>query len=355
MTMKDRVAALKARLSSLMPSSESLSLIQSQGGRRAVVAVVASYALLIIGLCIYWSIPPKPFDVVQNRDTYLNGSDGSVTGAATTAALLEVTRLLLEKNGGYTSNDIAPPGSMLDNMPNWEYGALIQSRDLARALREVLSRSQSQSQEDVDLTLAEPRINFQNSSWALPATESEYRDARRYLSAYLNRLPSEGEDSAQFYARADNLSYWLSIVEKRLGSLSQRLSASVGQKRINTDLAGDSAARQSTSVTSEVIVKTPWNEIDDVYYESRGAAFALIHFLKAAEVDFADVLEKKNAAVSLRQIIRELEATQQTVWSPVILNGSGFGIWANHSLVLASYLSRANAALIDLRELLAQG
>ena len=355
MTMKERASALKARFSSLMPSTESLSLIQSRGGRRAVVAVVASYALLTIGLCIYWSIPPKPFDVVQNRDNYLSPSDRSITGAATTAALLEITRLLLEKNGGYTSNDIAPPGSLLDNMPNWEYGALIQSRDLARALREVLSRSQSQSQEDVDLTLAEPRINFQNSSWALPATESEYRDARRYLSAYLDRLPSDGEDSAQFYARADNLSYWLGIVEKRLGSLSQRLSASVGQKRINTDLAGDSAARQSTYATSEVLVKTPWDEIDDVYYESRGAAFALIHFLKAAEVDFADVLEKKNAAVSLRQIIRELEATQQTVWSPVILNGSGFGIWANHSLVLASYLSRANAALIDLRELLAQG
>ena len=355
MTMKERASALKARLRSLMPSTESLSLIQSRGGRRAVVAVVASYALLTIGLCIYWSIPPKPFDVVQNRDNYLSPSDRSITGAATTAALLEITRLLLEKNGGYTSNDIAPPGSLLDNMPNWEYGALIQSRDLARALREVLSRSQSQSQEDVDLTLAEPRINFQNSSWALPATESEYRDARRYLSAYLDRLPSDGEDSAQFYARADNLSYWLGIVEKRLGSLSQRLSASVGQKRINTDLAGDSAARQSTYATSEVIVKTPWNEIDDVYYESRGAAFALIHFLKAAEVDFADVLENKNAAVSLRQIIRELEATQQTVWSPVILNGSGFGIWANHSLVLASYLSRANAALIDLRELLSQG
>ena len=103
------------------------------------------------------------------------------------------------------------------------------------------------------------------------------------------------------------------------------------------------------------MAKTPWNEIDDVYYESRGAAYALIHFLKAAEGDFADVLEKKNATVSLRQFIRELEATQQTGWSPVILNGSGFGIWANHSLVMASYLSRANAALIDLRELLAQG
>ena len=47
-----------------------------------------------------------------------------------------------------------------------------------------------------------------------------------------------------------------------------------------------------------MLVKTPWDEIDDVYYESRGAAYALIHFLKAAEVDFADVLEKKNATVT---------------------------------------------------------
>ena len=101
-------------------------------------------------------------------------------------------------------------------------------------------------------------------------------------------------------------------------------------------------------------MKTPWNEIDDVYYESRGAAFALIHFLKPPRL-ICGCARKKNATVSLRQIIRELEATQQTVWSPVILNGSGFGIWANHSLVMASYLSRANAALIDLRELLAQG
>jgi len=43
------------------------------------------------------------------------------------------------------------------------------------------------------------------------------------------------------------------------------------------------------------------------------------------------------------------------VRSPVILNGSGFGLFANHSLVLASYLSRAHSAVIDLRELLQQG
>ena len=83
--------------------------------------------------------------------------------------------------------------------------------------------------------------------------------------------------------------------------------------------------------------------------------WALLHFLRAIEIDFSEVLKQKNALVSLQQIIRELEATQQTVYSPVILNGRGFGILPNHSLVMASYISRANAAIIDLRDLLSQG
>jgi hypothetical protein len=102
-------------------------------------------------------------------------------------------------------------------------------------------------------------------------------------------------------------------------------------------------------------VKTAWSEIDDVFYESRGAAWALIHFLKAIEQDFEPVLQKKNALISLRQIIRELEGTQDELWSPMIMNGSGFGLFANHSLVMASYISRANSAVIDLRNLLEQG
>jgi hypothetical protein len=177
----------------------------------------------------------------------------------------------------------------------------------------------------------------------------------RSTEAYLQRLLDPNAQNAQFYARADNLREWLAMVNTRLGSLSQRLSASVSERRLNTDLAGDGNASQSTAAPSELEVRTPWNEIDDVFYESRGAAWALIHFLKAVEVDFADILQNKNAQVSLRQIVRELEGTQGVVWSPLILNGSGFGPLANHSLVMASYISRANAAIIDLRDLLSQG
>ena len=103
-------------------------------------------------------------------------------------------------------------------------------------------------------------------------------------------------------------------------------------------------------------MKTSWWEIDNVFYEARGSTWALIQFLKAIEQDFGPVLENKNAAVSLQQIIRELEATQATVRAPLITRDENiFGFFPNHSLVMASYISRAHAATIDLRELLAKG
>lgn len=102
-------------------------------------------------------------------------------------------------------------------------------------------------------------------------------------------------------------------------------------------------------------VKTPWTQVDDVFYEARGTSWALVHFLHAMEVDFDDVLRKKNALISFRQIIRELESTQDPLHSPMVLNGSQFGLFANHSLVMANYISRANAAIIDLRNLLQDG
>jgi hypothetical protein len=323
---------------------------------KGLALVLGLYLLIAVLLGMYWSIAPGSFNVAERAREMAAEEGGSVvTGTVTTGTLITVMETLLNKRGGYIHNDRFPPGLWLDNMPNWEYGALIQSRDLSRALRESFSRSQSQSREDVDLTEMEPRFHFNSNSWILPASESEYQKGIEYGRGYFRRLSDTAAPDAQFYARADNLRYWLATVETRLGSLSQRLSASVGARRVNTDLAGDAEATRSTAAPAEQLVQTPWTEIDDVFFEAKGSAWALIHFLKAVEVDFADVLRKKNAQVSLQQIIRELEATQETLWSPMVLNGSGFGPLANHSLVMASYISRANAAIIDLRDLLSQG
>lgn len=328
----------------------------------AVGGGLVAYCVLCVILALIWSREPATFDVQAVTEARAEKEEQRVVVGYTTAnTLSEVVRTLWKKQrnyvlgGGYLTNDIMPPGVFLDNMPSWEFGVLVQVRDLARALRKDMSRSQSQSAEDANLALAEPRFNFDNNSWWLPTTEQEYKRGQDDLKRYMSQLASREAQQAQFYARADNLRNWLADVETRLGSLSQRLSASVGRRVVNTDLAGDSAATQSTFTAEELDVRTPWIEIDNVFYEARGTSWALLHFLKAIEIDFKDVLEKKNALVSVRQIIRELEATQETVWSPMILNGSGFGALANHSLVMANYISRANAAIIDLRELLSQG
>lgn len=329
----------------------------SESHRWVQIGLLVGFAYLIVALVLtfLWSREPELFSVDERMAQMLDTSGTPAVGTATTVSLISLAESLLDKPGGYLTNDIAPPGLWMDNMPNWEYGVLIQVRDMSKALREAFSRSQSQSAEDKSLALAESRFNFNSDSWLLPQTEDEYRDGIQYLRDYLQRLTNEDEYDAQFYSRADNLRYWLSTVETRLGNLSQRLSASVGQRRLNTDLAGDPSARQSTSAPSDRQVKTPWLQIDDVFYEARGSTWALLHLLQAIEIDFADVLDQKNARVSLQQIIRELEASQQPMFSPVVLNGSGFGFLANHSLVMASYISRANAAIIDLRDLLDQG
>lgn len=321
---------------------------------RIILIVLAIYLLIAVAVGIYWSLSPGLFDVREHAQQELTREQHTqITGTVTTATLIRVAETLWNKPGGYLSNDIMPPGLWLDDMPNWEYGVLIQVRDMSKAMREAFSRSQSQSREDKDLILAEPRFNFDNASWIFPASESQYQEGVDYLRRYLHRLATGNAQDAQFFARADNLNYWLSTVETRLGNLSQRLSASVGQQRLNH--AGTGVVPLAITPLDDGLVKTPWNELDDVFFEARGSAWALIHLLKAIEIDFADVLEKKNARVSVQQIIRELEATQQTLFSPIVLNGSGFGMLANHSLVMASYISRANATIIDLRRLLAQG
>jgi len=322
--------------------------------KSVAVAVLITIILMLV-LMFYWDTEPSSFDVRQQSQYRNQGSSEFVTGYVTTATMIEVAETLLNKRGGYLSNDIMPPGIFMDNIPNWEFGVLTQVRDLGRSMRNDFSRSQTQSIEDKDLMVTDPQFHFDSESWILPATEREYQKGIDALNNYLKRLSDPNEQDAQFFARADNLRDWLAIVEKRLGSLAQRLSASVGQARVNTDLKGDAEATQSTVKPDLVEVKTPWLKIDDNFYEARGTCWALIHFMHAIEYDLHDVLQKKNALVSLRQIIRELEATQDTVWSPMILNGTGFGFVANHSLVMASYISSANAAVIDLRNLLEQG
>ena len=324
---------------------------------KSISMVVLTIFLIFYAIGVYWSFEPESLNIQQEViQAAKAGNVAPVVGYTTTTTLIKVAETLLNKPGGYLSNDVMPPSVFLDNMPAWEFGVLEMVRDMALVMRKDFSRSQSQSLVNKHLKEAQPRFNINNKNWLMPSAESEYSKAIKNLYDYRSALVGTNlKDKAQFYARADNLRAYLEEVQKRLGSYSHRLSSSVGREQVNIDLAGDNQAQQSSQTSAQLQLKTSWWLIDDVFYESRGASWALLQLLRGIAVDFDSVLKNKNASRSLQQIIHELEASQQALWSPMILNGDGFGILANHSLVMANYISRANAALIDLNELLSTG
>lgn len=333
----------------------------------AIGGLIGIYLLVCIVIGIYWSTEPDMFSVEENakqaaialenikpRPAWLPSDfnpNQLPVGFTTIETLKRIASTLVNKSGGFLTNDVFPPGLWLDNIPSWEIGVLKQVRDMSLTLQRSFSRSQSQSSENTNLAKAFEFFSAEPSSWLFPAAEQRYTEAVSYLNAYERQLFDPKNSNAKFYPRADNLASWLALVETQLGSLSQRLASSVGQQDIV--LLGANTANIMSDKDKKI--KTSWFQIDNVFYEARGQAWALALLLRAIEVDFQDVLVKKGAQTSVRQIIRDLEATQQPVWSPIILNGSGFGFLANHSLVMASYISRANAAVIDLRRLLEQG
>jgi hypothetical protein len=292
---------------------------------KPLLGLVVLYLLVTLALGIWWSRTPDPFDV-ERATAEQRGEEASEPasrGAVTTATLMTTLRTLLDKPGGYLRNDIAPPGLWLDNMPNWELGVVIQGRDLVRALPVMEER-------DVPaLDAAHEQLMGDTRDWLYFSTEQRLEVAHESLGSY---LASMGEGGNAGFVPGAGIAFWLDTVAGRLEDLGLRLSASVDSHERLRDLDID---------TSELPPSTPWHRVDDIFHEARGSTWALIHLLEAVRRDQADVLEEAGAMGEWNLLVAELQRTQRPLWSPVVLNGSGFGIFANHSLVMANYVIRA--------------
>ncbi len=313
--------------------------------------------VLMVFYSMWCSIEPAQINihnVVRAAKTKLKVKE-EVTGFTFTATLNHIVdKGLIHKPQGYISNDVTPPTVFLDNITGWEYGVLAVSRRTILLLREDLSRSRTSSMEDADIIEATTRWHIDHGSWLFPSPENNYYKGSKSLDKYLQKLTKKNRHTGQFYARADNLARMFEVYSQLMGSMSQRLDASRGRLRINTDLAGDKYAKQSTKTARRVNVKTNFWKTDDVFYEARGQAWALLGLLKAVQVDFVSVLKDKNAERSLQVIIDSLEGTQQSA-PLVVWNARGFGFFPNHSFVMNHYLSRAQAGMLELAQLLKRG
>jgi hypothetical protein len=114
---------------------------------RGVLSLLAVYCVVVLALMWWWSYEPEQFDVsALSQQRASSHQEQLVTGSVVTSTLMGCAETLLDKRGGYISNDKFPPGLFMDNVPNWEFGVLTATRDLASELRNRFSRSQSQSE-----------------------------------------------------------------------------------------------------------------------------------------------------------------------------------------------------------------
>ncbi|WP_136255055.1 DUF2333 family protein [Onishia niordana] len=338
---------------------------------KPLLGLVAVYLVVTLALGVWWSLTPDGFDVQQasaeqrgrlapdaqtHSDAQGAENDGGSVAAATDdseatktaldtspagrGAVIIATQMtlldtLLDKSGGYVRNDMLPPGLWLDNMPAWELGVLEQARSQAHSLVE---------QADMEagaLVEAQERLDGDSQDWLYPATEHRLNKANDAYAVVLNDI---NEQRQALPAEGDVPADWLSRVAMRLEEMTYRLSASV---------ADPEALRELEVDVDQLPGRTPWYRVDNIFFEARGQTWALEHLLAAMAADYGDVLAAAEAQALVDRLMAELEQAQRPLWSPMVLNGTGFGIFANHSLMMAAYTQRAARLAEALSERLA--
>ena len=85
--------------------------------RKILIAVPVVLIVVILAMMFWYNHEPDQFDPIEVARTHAaEHNHADVIGTTTTSALLEVMEIMLNKRGGYLSNDIMPPWVFLDNV-----------------------------------------------------------------------------------------------------------------------------------------------------------------------------------------------------------------------------------------------
>jgi len=215
----------------------------------------------------------------------------------------------------------------VDNPRNFQRGEILMYRRIMEEMRDTLTRKTANDYTDKNIAFAQNQFVVDTESWIWPRAESAYRDGVDHLKIFLANVEKR---NAGLYATSHNLDKLLEKIANSLADPSQKLED----------------ARLSD---------VPWYwlnfKVDDNYYEAQGSLYVTLQVLRAARIDFNEVLRAKQAVAQFDNMIRSIETSQSYLVDPfIVLNGKpGTGI-ANDSSVLASLLQTTNRNLDQLRK-----
>lgn len=281
----------------------------------------------------------------------VEGGDES-TKTCGQSAIVTITSDLIDlnvnKNVWLSSNPVYKAGFFwmvdwdqtwfFDNKAAFQRGVHQAASRTAIELADALGRVRGTSQIDTDLQAAKGRIQFDQFTWYFnpfgpqpfgptTPTPSYYEKAIELLDSYNERLAA---CDATFDARADNLLQFLDRIAKDIGS-----SSAVIKDRAESHNSGWFDARA-----------------DDIFMYSKGQLYAYYGVLKAARVDFADVVDRREIADIWDRMEEHLRSA--IALEPAIISNGREDGWMmpTHLTTIGFYILRARSNLVEIRSVL---
>jgi hypothetical protein len=283
-------------------------------GWRALAAVV------VVGIPAYFAIGAAP-DFFVSADV-ASVTPGPVDKPIQIARTLEkVLAREIEQTVWRPNKPWFYPTAFADNKTNFQLGVL---HGVRRSLLEYASRTiraRADGAVDPDLQAALNQLQYPPDVWLLDvsqgfgaSSESQYREALAALRAFEARAQGEGQFGE---LRPDHL---LRFVDA-----------------LNLDLMAHVLTLQDYGLTKAWVVDT---RADDVFYQTKGAAFVYAALAQAVKHDFADILAQKHLGDLWSQFETNIDRLAQFAPLTVVTAPANSVLLPNHLIVQAFYASR---------------
>ncbi len=296
----------------------------------------AGLAILILILLYYpigMFIVHTVDDDIEFTPSAADTAEGGSMAVAFAAGLID-----REVNqNSWTANDpFFQPGTLLDNMPNFQQGIMSALARFGFELTDQLGRTRGSSEADPDLQRAAGLLQYPGNVWIWnpsvslaprASSESQYRDARTRLLAYNARL-AKGE--ANYDIRADNLLATLERFAADLGSSSALIDRHL-------------AERAGSFFDSDA---------DDIFYFTKGKLYGYYMVLQGLGMDFEPIIAERNLQKPWAEMMESFrKAALLDPW--VVSNGElDAQFQPNHLAAQGFYLLRARTQLREISNIL---
>jgi hypothetical protein len=292
--------------------------------------------ILVAVLAVYFLGGALWLDQVDDDLEFGLQSSAPEGGAKSVAVAADLIDREINAHRWVANDPFFMPGSLLDNMPNFQMGIIAALSRFTIELGDQIARTRGSSQIDQDLNRAAGLLKYPgtvwifdlSTSWAPTASsESQYRRAMRALRDYNQRL---AQGQAVFETRADNLQATLDRITADLGSSSAAIDREVTER---SGFGIDFAA-------------------DDLFYSNKGRLYAYFLLLRALGADFDKVIRDRDLGAAWAQMLGSFrDAALLQPW--VVINGDPASQFLpSHLASQGFFLLRARTQLKEITNIL---